>query len=274
MEAKKINLSDYAYTGEGANGESYNHRTDPRIMLKLYNSTAPKEIIYNELELAHKVYNAGIPTPKPGELVKDESGRLGIRFERIADKVSFSRATGDNPDNVEYYARRFARLCKTLHSTHLNRQDFRDIKEYDMDILDSLTFYTDQERAILERYIREAPDGDTAIHGDLQFSNGIMSGDNDYLIDLGDFACGSPLFDLGMVLFTCIYDNHDFMREFFHIEPPTAELFWKYFVKEYFGEDADPAKIEKELRPYAALKLLIIERNNGSPIPEYHWMIQ
>lgn len=274
MEAKKINLDDYVYTGEGANGESYNHKYDSGIMLKLYNATAPKEIIYNELELAHKVYDAGIPTPRPGELVTDSNGRLGIRFERIAGKVSFSRATGDNPDKVGYYARRFARLCKVLHSTHLNKQDFPDIKEYNMSILNSLAFYTDNERAIMKRYITDAPDGDTAIHGDLQFSNAIMDGDKDYLIDLGDFACGSPLFDLGMVLFTCLYDNHDFMRDVFHIEPPTAEQFWHYFVKEYFGEDTDPAQKEKELRPYAALKLLIIERNTGSAIPEYHWMIQ
>lgn len=274
MEAKIINLNDYVYTGEGANGESYNHKDDSSIMLKLYNATAPEEIIYNELELSHKVYDAGIPTPKPGELVTDGKGRLGIRFERIAGKISFSRATGDNPDKVEYYARRFARLCKVLHSTRLSRQDFPDIKEYDTSILDSLPFYTAEERAIMKRYIADAPDGDTAIHGDLQFSNAIMDGEKDYLIDLGDFACGSPLFDLGMVLFTCLYDNHDFMREVFHIEPPVAERFWHYFVKEYFGEDADPSQKEKELRPYAALKLLIIERNAGGPIPEYHWMIR
>lgn len=274
MEAKKINLSDYVYAGEGANGESYNHKSDPDIMMKLYYATAPVEIIINELELAHKVYQAGIPTPKPGELVTDSNGRFGIRFERISGKVSFSRATGDNPDKVGYYARRFARLCKMLHSTHLNKRDFRDIKEYNSSILNSSDIYTDSERAIMERYIMNAPDGDTAIHGDLQFGNAIMDGDNDYFIDLGDFACGSPLFDLGMVLFTCLYDNHDFMRKVFHLEPPTAEQFWHYFVKEYFGEDADPALKEKELRPYAALKLLIIERNAGIAIPEYHWLIR
>ena len=32
-----VDLSDYEYAGEGANGASYNHRTDPDILLKVNN---------------------------------------------------------------------------------------------------------------------------------------------------------------------------------------------------------------------------------------------
>lgn len=274
MEAIVIDINDYEHSGEGANGQSLYHKTNPDLMIKLYNLSAPKEIIINELELAHKVYDIGIPTPKPGELITDGNGRLGIRFQRIVGKKSISKACGECPENVEKYARRFARLCLQLHSKHLNQGEFRDIKQYDLDILNSSTVYTPREKEILKSYILNAPDGDTAIHGDLQFGNAIMVDDQDYLIDLGDFACGSPLFDLGMVLFTCRYENLDFLRNTFHMEPETANRFWIYFVKEYFGEDADPDEKERELRPYAALKLLIIERNVGSAIPAYHWMIQ
>lgn len=269
-----IDTNDYVHSGEGYNGESLYHRTDPNIMLKLYNATAPMEIIENEVELAHKVYNLGIPSPKPGVFVTDGKGRYGIQFERIPDKMSFSRAAGDNPDNVEQYARRFARLCRKLHSTHIPADTFRDIKEYNHHILNKSTLYSDSERALLEKYIDEAPDGDTAIHGDLQFSNAIMSGEDDYLIDLGDFACGSPLFDLGMVLFTCKYEDQDFLHETFHMEQNTADRFWLFFVKEYYGEDADPDRIEMMLRPYAAVKLLIIQRNAGCIIPCYSWLLK
>ena len=273
MKAIRIDINDYEYAGQGANGQSFNHRTDPGVMLKLYNSSAPYEIIENELECAHKAYELGIPTPKPGDFVTDGKGRFGIRFERIPDKISYSRAVGNNPQDVEYYARHFADLCLQLHSIHLERGTFTDIKEFNRNILSNSTIYTAEERSVLERYINDAPDGDTAIHGDLQFSNAIIAGGRSYLIDLGDFACGSPLFDLGMVLFTCCYDNVDFLRNEFHMEPETAAMFWHYFVKQYFGEDADPHQKASELRPYAALKLLIIERNSGV-IPEYHWLIQ
>ena len=36
MEAIKISLDDYVLSGGGANGESYDHKTDPTMMLKLY----------------------------------------------------------------------------------------------------------------------------------------------------------------------------------------------------------------------------------------------
>ena len=36
MKAIQIDLSDYEISGGGYNGESYNHKHDPSIMLKLY----------------------------------------------------------------------------------------------------------------------------------------------------------------------------------------------------------------------------------------------
>lgn len=274
MKPILIDTNDYVHSGEGYNGESLYHKTNPNIMLKLYNASAPYEIIENELSLAHKVYELGIPSPKPGIFVTDGNGRFGIQFERIPDKISFSRAVGDNPESVEKYARRFARLCLKLHSIHIPAGTFRDIKEYNHDILNRSTLYTGSERALLKKYIDEAPDGDTAIHGDLQYSNAIMSDDNDYLIDLGDFSCGSPLFDLGMVLFTCKYEDQDFLHETFHMNQDTADKFWVYFVKEYYGEEADPEQIEMMLRPYAAVKLLIIQRNANCVIPYYSWLLK
>ena len=273
-DAILINLADYTHSGEGANGESLFHNTDSRLMLKMFESNVDVDAIRHELNMAVRVYATGIPTPKPGQLVTDGNGRYGIQFERIIGKKSFARATGEDPDKADVYARRFASLCKRLHAVHLQPGEFTDIREYYLNILDRSTVYTTQERNILARYIEQAPDGDTAIHGDLQFGNAIMVGDKDYFIDLGDFTCGSPLFDLGMVLFTCLYDNVQFMRQVFHLEPETAKVFWLNFVKGYFGESADPSEVEELLRPYAALKLLIIEKYAGSAIPEYHWLIK
>ena len=89
VEPILINLNDYVRTGEGANGASYNHKTDPNIMMKMYFRNFGAAAL--ELELAKKVYNAGIPTPEPGDLVTDGE-RMGIRFKRIVGKKSYSRA--------------------------------------------------------------------------------------------------------------------------------------------------------------------------------------
>ena len=109
MEPIKIDLNDYVRTGEGANGASFNHKTDPSIMMKLYFRNFEAAAL--ELELAQKVYNLGIPTPEPGDLVTDGK-QMGIRFRRIEGKKSYSRACGDNPErrrescSVRLYAQR------------------------------------------------------------------------------------------------------------------------------------------------------------------------
>lgn len=274
MEARLLNLEDFVHAGEGANGESLNHRTDSSIMVKLYNAGTPREKIEKELVFAQKIYELGIPSPKPGEYVTDGKGRYGILFQRIVGKKSFSRSIGDNPENVEEYARRFARLCKLLHSTKVSTKGFVSVKDQYLDILAKSDVYTPEESAYITKLIDEAPDGDTAIHGDLQFGNVITDGKRDLFIDMGDFSYGSPLFDLGMVLFTSLYDDVEFLREVFHMEPESGREFWKYFCKEYFGEDCDIDKKEEEIRPYAALKLLIIERDCKCALPHYHWLLK
>ncbi|MBR3989375.1 MAG: hypothetical protein IKI85_02365, partial [Bacteroidales bacterium] len=77
MEAIKINLEDYIHSGEGANGESFDHRTDPSIMMKLYNPGKIQQPL-DEMLMARKVYKLGIPTPEPGDYVTD-GVRYGIR---------------------------------------------------------------------------------------------------------------------------------------------------------------------------------------------------
>lgn len=94
MEARKIDLNDFVHSGEGANGESLNHRTDSSVMVKLYNAGTPVGKIEAELDFTRKVYSLGIPCPKPGEFVTDGEGRYGIQFQRIVGKKSFSRAVG------------------------------------------------------------------------------------------------------------------------------------------------------------------------------------
>lgn len=268
MEAIKINLDDYVLSGGGANGESYDHRTDPSVMLKLYFPGKIKQPL-DEMLLARKVFDLGIPTPEPGEYVVTEDGRYGIRFHRIQGKTSYSRATGDHPEKAKQYAEEFAQLCLQLHATHVDTTQFENVKDRYKRLLAENPFFTMDEKEKLIRFIDRVPDRDTAIHGDLQFSNAIFTKDRRYFIDLGDFCYGHPLFDLGMVYGCCNLSDESFIRETFHMDKATAALFWRCFAPAYFGANRSLEDIDAEILPFAGLKTIIIERDSHCPMPQF-----
>lgn len=268
MEPVRISLDDYILSGGGANGESYDHRTDPSVMLKLYFPGKITQPI-SEMLLARKVHAMGIPTPEPGDYVVTEDGRYGLRFKRIIGKKSFSRATADDPGRVGQYAEEFARMCLDLHATHVDTTQFSSVKDSYFHLLEANPFFTGREKERIGKFISDAPDTDTAIHGDLQFSNAIFAGDKRYFIDLGDFCYGYNLFDLGMVFLCCRLSDEAFIKETFHLPKPLAGRFWECFAQAYFGSDRPLKDIEEEIMPYAGLKTLIIERDMKKPMPEF-----
>ena len=268
MEAIKITLDDYILSGGGFNGESYDHKTDPSVMLKLYFPGKIQQPL-DEMKLARKVYDLGIPTPEPGEYVVTEDGRYGIRFRRILGKKSYSRATGDDPDNVHKYAAEFAQMCLQLHSTHVDTAQFENVKDRYYRLLAENPFFTASEKDKLGKFIADTPDEDTAIHGDLQFSNAIFVGDKRYFIDLGDFCYGNHFFDIGMVYLCCNLSGEDFIQETFHMPKSLAKEFWKHFAPVYFGPGCNLQEINEQVSPYAGLKTLIIERDSKCPMPEF-----
>ena len=268
MDAIKISMSDYVLSGGGANGESFDHRSDPSVMLKLYFSGKIQQPL-DEMLLARKVYDLGIPTPEPGEYVVTEDGRYGIRFKRIVGKKSYSRATADEPEKVGQFAGEFAQMCLKLHSTKVDTGVFENVKDRYYRLLTENPFFTTAEKDRLVRFIADTPDEHTAIHGDLQYSNAIFVGDKRYFIDLGDFCYGNHLFDVAMVYVCCCLSDEAFIQETFHMPKSLSTRFWQEFAPVYFGPDRPLADIEEQIRPYAGLKTIIIERDTRRPMPEF-----
>ena len=267
LTAIRVDMADYEYAGEGANGVSYNHRRDPDVMLKLYHPGKVEQPL-DEMRIARKVFDAGIPTPEPGDYVTDGI-RYGIRFRRIRGKVSYARAVGDHPEEVVRLAEEFAAMCRELHATHVDTTVFECVKDRYLRQLAENPFFSMEEKDRLARFIQDAPDTDTAIHGDLQFGNAIFAEGKRYFIDLGDFCYGYPLFDVGMVYSTAFLSDAGFVRGAFHMEPETAVRFWQAFAPAYFGKDRSLKDIEDEVRPFAGLKTIIVERDMGCPMPSF-----
>lgn len=287
MNAKLIDLNDFHHSGEGANGASYDCISQPDLMMKLYNPGYPVETIFSEQEVAAKVYSIGVPSPMPGEVVTDGE-RYGIMFRRVAGKRSFSRAFADEPERTEEYAREFARLCKRLHATKCPRGMFPNAKEQFLNLLEADNVFSAEEKKVVAEFIKNVPECHTALHGDMHFGNALTtlpkgaprtSPHDVFFIDLGYFAEGYPLFDLGMMMSICLAADEGFRVHDFHIDGVQTAEIWKYFLDEYFfsadrlaermfGPDQTIQTVSKAIEPYLVCKLLLVEYNLGGHIPE------
>ena len=191
----------------------------------------------------------------------------------------FLRApAAEHTEKTEGYAREFAQMCKKLHAVHVDTTQFENVKDRLYKMLADNPFFTPEQKEKIHAFIAAAPDTDTAIHGDLQFSNGIFTEKDgvrtSYFIDLGDFCYGYPMFDIGMVYLCCCLNDESWTLEQYHMSNATAARFWDAFAKEYFGPDADMEAVMKEVKIYAGLKTLIVERDTHRPMPEFRAMLE
>ena len=150
-------------------------------------------------------------------------------------------------------------------------------------------FFTPDQKQKIHDFIAAAPETDTAIHGDLQFSNGIFVEKDGvrtpYFIDLGDFCYGFPMFDIGMVYLCCCLNDESWTMEQYHMSNATAARFWDAFAEEYFFTPDCPVKdffspnpgmeeVMKQVKIYAGLKTLIVERDTHFPMPQFRAMLE
>ena len=193
-------------------------------------------------------------------------------------KRSYSRACGDEPERAEEYGAEFARLSKKLHSVHVDVTQFESCKQRYYKMLADNPDFTSEQKQKIHNYIAAVPDTDTALHGDLQFGNGIFTEKDGvrtpYFIDLGDFCYGNPMFDVGMVYLCACLNDESWTMEVNHMSNATAARFWDGFAKEYFGPNADMDEVMKQVKIFAGLKTLMVERDTHCPMPQFRAMLE
>ncbi len=253
-EFKPIQLEDWDLFGGGATAESFYHKTDSSLMLKLFNDGVDRSASEREYAAAKSISSMGIRVPHALSLVQCGT-RLGIIYERIVGKKSFSRLCADDPENIPAYAKIFARETKKLHSTECDQEIFEPRKKTLEKFLSEIHLRNDLQSKIIQVLASMEP-ATTCVHGDLQMGNMIYADGLCYWIDLADFAYGCPLIDLGVLYFNCkVVNNSEKIYDLLHLTQTQLETFWEAFLPEYLETDSksEIQAFEKKVRPYAAL---------------------
>ena len=247
-----IDMDDYVESGDGFTAISYNHKDGDRMM-KLYSEFVPTTEPYRELKVSWSLADMGIVSPKALRLVTDGK-RVGLEFERLVNKRSFARAISQEPEKLEEYTRKFARMCKKLHSTPCDTTVFPPAENRFLQSINNGKSFSDAQKARMIDFVMSVPRTNTCVHGDLHIGNALMVDDKEYWIDLSDFAYGNPLFDLGMFHFVCWGCNQpEIVMRLYHITVEQIHQVWEVFVDEYFGPDCDHKEIWDRVAPFSAL---------------------
>lgn len=285
----KIDLSRYVQTGEGATACTYESLLDPGFLVKLYHPSINTHVVEVEHDMARKVFELGIPSPEPGDIVTDGS-RIGLRFRKVEGKRSFARAISQEPERISEYAREFAICAKGLHSVECPEGLFPNVKDDILDTIHTSHCLDERRKNRAKEFLTDkVPDCHLALHGDLHYGNLLMTlakGEpltaphEYYFIDLASFSYGCPLIDLGMTYNIAFFAPEDFLMENMHYGRKISEATWEPFAKEYFfgseqlgkkwfGPDADMARVNREMYFYSLFKLLFVEYVVGE-MPDYY----
>ena len=239
-EFKEIKLDNYIPSGESYNAITYVNKNNDNEMLKLYASRIEKQTVIDEFVLAKQVYDLKVKSPKPYELVKFND-QYGITFERIKHKVSFARAIGNNPDRAEELAKIFAIETRKIHNIVIkDTSNVTDWEKYLRELVSKTNVVDDEVKTLLFKLLDKTEKTTTFLHGDLHLGNILLANDEIYWIDMGGFAYGNPLFDLGKLAFSSyIMTDQPIIYEILHIDYETSKKIWPTFIKEYFkcGDD-------------------------------------
>lgn len=255
---KPLDISKYEEFGASFLSKAYNSE-DGDSMIKIYGYRVPKFMVAQEKAVARAVMLFGIPTPLVGTLY--ESGESNaLDFERIEGKRSFSRIIAEEPERLEEISRRFARMCKKLHTTECDTTMFADRTLAYRHAIATCKEITDEERVRANAFLDSVPKATTCLHGDMQPSNVITNGIDDLWIDLAEFGYGNPMLDMGMWYFLSVLNTEERAMNLFHLGKKDMLRIWDFFIDEYFGADTPEKKAEvnAEVEKYAALHMLYI----------------
>lgn len=229
---RQVSIEGCKMIGHGACGEVY--RLDDEQIIKLYYPHISDETIEQEKALAKKAFTLDIPTAISFDIVECD-GRKGVIYELIKSKT-VTELIRDDLEHMDKYVHLYADTCKKIHSIDGSKSDLPKFKTQNREDIARITDITEDEKALLYRFIDLVPEGSTCIHGDLNPNNIMFSNGECCLIDMGEFSTGIKEWDISRILFSLKYGNmfNDF-NSFYKLSHDDVDKILTLFLDEYYG---------------------------------------
>ena len=256
---REISVEGCELIGSGGYGKVY--RIDPETIVKVYNPTISLDMVQLERNVAQKAFLKGVPTAISFDVVKCADS-YGVVFE-LLDAKTVAQIIDEDPSLVREMGKKSAEMLKSIHNIVVEDEALPNRKSEALEWHKKIAPYLTQEEADeILAFIQNMPDSKTFLHGDFNSKNIMVNGDEFLLIDIGDAACGHPVFDVAGLILAYLYLPQSKMPEAdryhllgFHLSDAAAML--NAMFSTYFGFDpADTAAMGKYIQmimPYSQL---------------------
>ena len=175
---------------EGRTAEIY--LWDDEHVLKLYRDWCPPDWVEYEARIAHIVYEAGIRSPAPGEIIEME-GRRGLIYQRL-EGVSMVQDLNRRPWMLWRHAHSLADLQLKIHEkSTTGLPSYKDRLRHDIDETQHLT---EGLRRKARELLEHLPEGHNICHGDFHPENILVTQSGPVVIDWMTACSGSPWADV------------------------------------------------------------------------------
>ena len=165
---------------------------DNNHILKLYRDWCPSDWVEYEARIAHAIYNAGIPSPGPGDIVEVD-GRRGLIYQKL-DGISMLQDMNSRPWMLLKHARSLAEL-----QVKINQQSVTGLPSYGDRLRYDIRHTPHLSEALRNKALAVLdvlPDGQNVCHGDYHPGNVIITKDGPIVIDWMTASTGNPWADV------------------------------------------------------------------------------
>lgn len=238
---RQVNVDGLNVIGRGACGECY--RIDDETIVKLYFPKVKNEEITREKELSKKAFVLGVPTAISYDIIESKEGRLGVVYELINSKT-ITEMIREGKQDLDSIMNMYVKMCKDIHAIEVHDEAIPDFKEVNRIDIGTITGITEEERALLHKFLDLVPEGHAFNHGDLNPNNIMVQNNEPCLIDMGEIGTGTPLFDISRIIFSMDFFNpKEGMNTFYNMPSEEVTKLLNIFLEKYFG-NSDLTKVD------------------------------
>ncbi len=236
MHFKELELDRREPFARGFTGECY--RLDEETILKLYFEDYSPDRILREKKGARAALVAGVPTPISFHLVK-AGNRYGVIYEMLKGRT-ISETVAEDPSRVEEMGRSFSAIARALHRAEAKTANLPLATELYRAELPEMTWLSASAKERVAALLDLLEQHLCYVHGDYNVNNVLITAEGPTLIDMGDFALGSPFLDTATVRFSFFESaeaKQGTRNSFTGMTGEQAAVFWKAFSGDYFGKE-------------------------------------